>query len=320
MKKGRPFSPEEVLFAPTAQCNLRCAHCFVDRSRGTGKRRLTAEAAVRFLKDCAEHGIERVGFSGGEPFLELPFLASVIKKTVELDMLFDRLMTNGVWWNTEEDCRKALAALCDAGFDGHLGISVDDWHSQDPVKITSFICIAREVFDSDDMFEISAVSDDCGAWPEARLNALAEKLGGRLLLDDGIPCQITVTDSVEIPITAIRYSAPPHDVQAWQSDRWFADDYCEGPGHVLYVHPDGDVAVCCGFANEKKDLIAGTVEDSVESIIASAADNPHIRTCYVEGLASYRKRLEKNGTSFPGKTSDICFFCSWLCDSGLNRK
>ncbi|OQA63214.1 MAG: 4Fe-4S cluster-binding domain-containing protein [Treponema sp.] len=334
MKKGRPFLPEEVIFAPTAQCNLHCAHCFVDRTRGTGTRRLSAENAIRFLENCAESGIERVGFSGGEPFLALSFLTPVISKTVELDLLFDRLMTNGVWWNTEEECRTALEAVYTAGFDGRIGLSIDAWHAQDPGKLAFFIRTAFSVFGHTDLFEISTVSDRQGNWPTEILHAAAHELGAKLILDGTIPTAImTVSHSLKsssgsnpllsesdftIPVTAIRFSAPPGDANAWNAGSWFTDDWCEGPGHVLYVHADESVAVCCGFANERPELIVGSISDPVETLVSTAQGNPHITACYVEGLSSVRKVLEKKGAIFPGKTDDICFFCDWLCNNGLS--
>ena len=64
------FKPEEIIFAPTAECNLVCSHCRVTRIPN----RLETAAAVAFMKSCRPHGVERVrlqrrgAFSAGRIF------------------------------------------------------------------------------------------------------------------------------------------------------------------------------------------------------------------------------------------------------------
>ena len=43
------FKPEEIIFAPTARCNLACAHCRVSRV----PEELAAADAVAFLREAA---------------------------------------------------------------------------------------------------------------------------------------------------------------------------------------------------------------------------------------------------------------------------
>jgi hypothetical protein len=127
-------------------------------------------------------------------------------------------------------------------------------------------------------------------------------------MDDG--------SGIDIPIQAIPYSPPHDDGAAWEASAWFADDWCAGPGNVLYVHPDGAVAVCCGFANERDELIAGHISEGAEALVAAARGNAHVRACYETGLGAWREKLSADGIKFPGKTGDICQFCDWLCVTG----
>ncbi len=345
---GKPFDPKEVIFAPTATCNLACGHCRVNRNRGKGARWLTTEAAVNFLRDCAAHGIERVGFSGGEPFLEPDFLAAVCADAVDLGLEFDRLMTNGTWFKGEEDLRDTLETLYDSGFDGKIGLSLDDWHGQEPERVALFIDVANDVSGRNDAVEIDSALSRDGLWPAelleatvAALNArieaerdgsrLARFRGVRLLREDGVPRALEDAiyrenaaagmddgGGLRIPITGIPYSRGINDADAWKSPEWFRDDFCEGPGNVLYVHPDGIVAACCGFANERPELALGSVEDGVEALVAAGRSRPYVRACYETGLGEYRKELEAKGIEFPGKTDDMCFFCDWVCGKGLS--
>ncbi len=108
------FEPTQIIFAPTTRCNLECSHCRVTRTDDE----LSVEDAVRLLESCVTHGVDRIGFSGGEPFLRAEFLLEVCKAAVEQGMYFDRIMTNGVWFADEVELREKLQPLFDAGFDG----------------------------------------------------------------------------------------------------------------------------------------------------------------------------------------------------------
>lgn len=343
------FKPEEIIFAPTARCNLACAHCRVARV----PEELAAADAIAFLREAAERGIERLGFSGGEPFLRPDFLRELCAEALSLGLLFDRLMTNGAWWRDEAELEETLGSLAEAGFDGVIGLSVDRWHGSTAGRILPFIEAAHRAFGRLDCVEIaSVISPDDGPLLET-LGAVAAALGGELLLSGGEPEAIVPArgraargaraegESLSIDIVRIPYSAAGEAGGAeggasgegatgegaaggaaapgpWTAKEWFEDDFCAGPGNVLYVHPNGKVAVCCGFANENEELIVGRIPgDGIDAILARAAASPRVRACYETGLGEVRKRLEAGGLAFPGKTADLCFFCDWLCKKGL---
>ncbi len=322
---GAPFNPKEVIFAPTAACNLHCAHCRVDRTRGAGAARLTAERAIPFLRDCAERGIERVGFSGGEPFLALDFLVALCAETVSLDLYFDRLMTNGDWYRDEAHLRKALEAVYDAGFDGTVGLSLDRWHGQESGRVALLIARVADISGRNDGIEIDCALNADGSYPVELLEDVARALKGlgfpeaALVRDYGVPAAIADGRGLRLPITGIPLSRGADDPAAWNAEEWFKDDWCLGPGNVLYAHADGSVAACCGFANERPELALGTVDDPVEALIAAGLSGNHTRLCYQTGLATHRAELEARGFRFPGKTGDMCFFCDWLCAHDPNK-
>jgi len=124
------FRPSEIVFSATSRCNLCCAHCFVSRS----EENYDVKYALNFVENCSENGIDRVGFSGGEPFLSLDFVCEICKKVVEKELFFGRIMTNAVWWNTEIELCEKLNLLLDSGFDGKITISLDKFHNQDIEK------------------------------------------------------------------------------------------------------------------------------------------------------------------------------------------
>ncbi|MFA6508596.1 MAG: radical SAM protein [Treponemataceae bacterium] len=331
------FKPEEIIFAPTGRCNLSCAHCRVPRVPGP----LSADDAISLLRSVREHGVDRVGFSGGEPFLEMDFLCGVTKAAVELDFIFDRAMTNADWWRDETDLRRSLNALFDAGFDGKFGVSVDTYHAQDLSRLVVFFNAVFDIWGRRDCCEIvwTTSPDDSGLLN--KFGILADALNGELVLEDGRPLVINGNNSngddpdaapddeyseesgfddpnaLSILFDRILFS-PSAEEAAWSDANWFTDDFCAGPGNVFYVHPDGRIAVCCGFANESDALVVGKLgTDDFESLMRNAGTSAYVRICYEKGLGAERLRLENSGTRFPGKTADLCVFCDYLCKKGF---
>jgi len=304
------FRPDEILFSPTTRCNLRCLHCDVRRT----KDRLSARQASRFLKSARRYGVKRVGFTGGEPFLEARFLCTVTKSAIASGMLFNRIMTNGVWFKNKEGLYRSLSDLHDAGYDGSICLSVDAFHKQGTERLSLFIKTAREIWDRDDSVTIARVKGIRDKATDGMLIRLARSLGAKAIGLEGRHPFIKGHGLV-IKILSIELSPTGkagHIKNAW-GRRWFKDDYCEGPGNVLFVLPNGDVKPCCGYATDNKELTIGNIKrHSVKDILRNAERNRLARTIFSSGLGEIRKRLESKGVRFPGKTSNHCYFCDFL--------
>lgn len=311
------FKPIEIIFSSTVECNLHCPHCFVNRDT----QNLSIEKASRFLESCKNTSIERVGFSGGEPFLYPDFLVALCEKTIQMDLLFDRIMTNGVWWNTEEELTATLERIYNAGFDGKIGLSFDSFHGQDIKKITLFIKAVYNIWQEGDVLEIQSVVNKEN--PEDTKEIIEKLLQALPILEEYTPEYdiernntgiITLQNNTYfLPIYRFNQSYLSSKGQ-WNDKKWFIEDYCQGPGHVLYVQASGKISPCCGFANENPALQIGNIEDDFKVIMEHANKNPMIQTCYVTGLEAKRKELEKQGHVFPGKTEDMCMFCDYICN------
>ncbi|MCR4741613.1 MAG: radical SAM protein [Treponema sp.] len=303
--KGVKFSPEEVIFSVTQACNLRCGHCFVSKS----PKNLDIQKAKDFLTTCIQSPVQRIGFSGGEPFLNLEFLIEITKFAVEHDFIFDQIVTNGDWWQEEEDLCQKLQKLYDAGYDGKFALSWDTFHGQKSERMEIFISAVQELFGPESI-NIQRVLDKGGeSLPLARTLSLATPSSG------GSTSPATPPG---IKVYSLEQTFPSKDKRAWQAKKWFKDDYCQGPGQILYVHTDGNIAPCCGFANENPQLFIGRIEDSYQEIMEKAENNELVKICYQEGLGHYRKRgfkkiLKKKKIKMPGKCSDICSFCDYVC-------
>ena len=296
------FVPTEIIFAATTLCNLHCPHCFVRRT----EQKLNPQAALNFLASCLSSKncqIDKVGFSGGEPFLAQNFLFTVIPFARKKDFMFDQIMTNGIWWKDEYELRTVLQITQDLGYDGKIGLSYDNFHGQEYEKIRRFCTVANEIF-GEECLSVQAVADpllndEDTEKLEGELNALWEDFSAEIFI---LPQTFTGTDE-----------------RGWQSRKWFKEDYCEGPGQILFVHPDGNIAPCCGFANENPALFIGNISDTFDEVMEKAGKNQMIKNCYEKGLLKCAKEAEPT-LVFPGKgrTDDICTFCDWLCKNGQN--
>jgi glutamine cyclotransferase len=98
----------------------------------------------------------------------------------------------------------------------------------------------------------------------------------------------------------------------WGS-RWFKEDRCRGPGNVFMVEPSGDVKPCCGYASDSKEFTIGNIrKDTARDMIRRFDKEGVPGSIFRIGLSRIRKRLEKLGIKFPGRSDNHCFFCSYI--------
>lgn len=320
------FYPEEVIFAPTAVCNLNCAHCFAHVPPSAQKEALSAESVCAFLSSCFEAGREDilVGFSGGEPFLRLDFLCKVSAFAVEKGFLFSRVITNGVFGASTAERESALEKLFDSGFDGKIALSFDSFHGQNANDAARFIRSSLDISGDSTAVElwsaIPANSSDTAFFAVFQKTAALLGAEARVSLERFMkPCRFLLIGSdFAVPVYRFRQSLPAGKL-FWSAKRWFADDFCEGLGRCFFVHPDGNIAPCCGFANDRPALLIGHIADGHTALMEKALRSPAVRICQGTGLSAFRKQLEARGIKFPGKTKDQCAFCGWLLENGFLR-
>lgn len=312
----RGFSPDEIIFSCTTACNLHCAHCFVNRNPC----KLDINQAVKFLQNSVKSGkINRIGFSGGEPFLYMDFLLALTKEAVSLDIMFDQIMTNGDWWQNEQDLTTTLQNLYNAGYDGKIGLSWDKYHGQTTERMQTFIKTVQTFF-GDESINIQTVLDQGGeSLPLVRTSLRPTPSAGDTPATFAKQNVVSEhSERITPPVYTLPRTYPSDDPLAWQARHWFKEDYCQGPGNILYVHADGNIAPCCGFANENPALFIGRITDDFETIMKNAEQNVIVQRCFTEGLSHYRrhelkKDLKARNKKLPGKTSDICTFCDFVC-------
>jgi hypothetical protein len=87
--------PGQLVIQITNHCNGSCPQCGMRREAKIRRVRLPAEAVKQALRDCAEKGVEAVSFTGGEPFINIPEILTLLDYAGGLGIPYLRSGTNG---------------------------------------------------------------------------------------------------------------------------------------------------------------------------------------------------------------------------------
>ena len=98
------YSPGEVVWAVTKQCNLRCKHCSISEE-APGE--LSTEEGFELIEEAAKLGHVKFAFTGGEPLLR-PDIYELIEYAASFDMQVV-MATNGTLI-TDEVAKKLVRA------------------------------------------------------------------------------------------------------------------------------------------------------------------------------------------------------------------
>jgi len=315
----RTFRPNYLSFNGTYQCNLSCAHCCVPIE---WEDRLPIDAAVRFLESAHEAGIRILGFTGGEPFLYPEFVIAVARRAVELGWRFDKVMSNGVWYEDRKHLETVMRDLYATGYSGRIGVSVDKFHPAKTERLKVFCEVVRAVSGRDDALSINYASKARDEGLE-RLHALAKSLDATIGWSDMLRAYMLVSDDISA-VLHWNHLAPVERAErlggGWEWDgAWFEEDFCEGPGQALIVTPKGEVKPCCGFASDLDQLTIGNIhQHDAKQVIARARKHPYVGKLFREGLGALRDEvLARDPKAFPGKSTNHCYVCWYMLTRGL---
>jgi len=129
----------------TDRCNARCKHCAYGCDPHT-KGAMTLDEAREYLGQVAEHPVEVVCISGGEPFLCHEVLLGIVKAAREMGIPGIWAFTNGYWATSIEAARQRLLPLKKAGMT-RLSLSADAFHQEFiPLeRVRDALLVAREL-------------------------------------------------------------------------------------------------------------------------------------------------------------------------------
>lgn len=132
-----------VLLFLTDRCPVGCAHCSVSSTREAPT--ITDFHLFRDILDglCRKPGIELVGISGGEPFVERSGLMLAVETLRQADKLIV-VYTSGVWARGGQAPSWVRSIIADVQL---VFLSFDAFHSQS-INDSAFVCAAATVINA----------------------------------------------------------------------------------------------------------------------------------------------------------------------------
>lgn len=239
-------------------CNARCRSCLWGDLLNQ-KTRMTVRDACAWVDQA--HGLGElrlVGFSGGEPFIQLEEMKEVMRYAQQTYGLPSVAVTNAFWAKTPRVAHEMLAELHGVGL-RQLLLSVDEFHQEwIPLEqVGNALAAAREL-------EIAPTLQCVVTRSSKKLSHYLEELG----VEEGDEIMAS-----EVPCSPIGFAAKL-SAEEFPSHREIPCDYCSLL-QTLIVRPEGSVHLCCGPAFTIPCLTAGNLrQEPLEKIVERAEWNP----------------------------------------------
>ncbi len=116
--------PHNCYLILTANCNMRCLHCYGSYGVDVPKKELSGEEWSSILKDLSNAGIFFVNISGGEPTMHKDFV-KILESLKENEMYF-MLTTNGVF---SDKIRNEILKVKDYILGIQISLDGPDWET-----------------------------------------------------------------------------------------------------------------------------------------------------------------------------------------------
>ena len=295
------FDPYRVNFRFTHHCNIQCAHCYNFSGPKMKSERIATENMVRVVRDMPATGMTNMNLTGGEPFMYLDTVLTLIREARKAGVEAVTIYTNGFFAKTEDGCHKTFARLRDAGFmnevgrnGDHIKVSAGVFHQEFlPFDtIINLIRVYREVFGKNVLVDYEALEN--GAETQVEVE--------RQLRDKG------VADMVEIQFRRITPIGRGAQFDPKLS-HWPAESFrnCLVIDEIVF-DPDGSVLPCCGMNFGNQGIVIGDIgNDSLSSLFRRLENNPILQ--YITNKP-IRDLLEYRGMTPAAKGyADLCTLC-----------
>lgn len=284
----------------TLACPLECAHCITNSSPRV-RDEMSLGEALGYVRD-ADHVIDHISVTGGEPFLKFPRLAEIVKQAKSQKYIVF-VMTSGYWGRNKARAAALLRQLRDHGLD-MVGISLDRFHLR-------FVDERRCV-------NICEICDDLGLRTAVRVIAAKDDDYG-----DHVK-RILAHTRAEVHVNYLVRLGRASELadSAFNTCRHPPRETCETVTAADVV-PGGVVYACCGpglYMTESNPLVLGNArEERLSHILARGLANPFMKTINVRGPVGLLEDLQAHGLGHLVKTraryTDACQLCLDICNS-----
>lgn len=252
---------------------------------------MSIDLGIKAIDEAAKLGAEWISFTGGEPFLELDLLETLIAHANERGLKTE-IVSNGFWAETPEKAESILVPLWGSGLDV-LNLSIDDFH-QEHVPIFN----VKNAYETAKRLGIkivimTATSKNNRITAEKIPELLQDE---KILIIGGSRVRDPNALLVETPVTPAGRGESIKDHEY----TLMTEIQCSAALRDIGIGPDGAVFPCCGSLATRISL--GNIKDSTLKDILNKAKKH-------EFLASIRK-----GTPISGVFTTKCHACVSLVE------
>ncbi|MCX8136425.1 radical SAM protein [Pyrobaculum aerophilum] len=211
------------------KCNFLCKHCSV--GAGPFHDELLPIETIEKVLDQAYFisSIKVVAAAGGEPTLYLSHLRTLLKKAADLSFI-TRVVTNAWWASTPQRAYHFLDDLRALGLE-ELNISYDDFHDEWLSRYGGWRNIVNAVRAAVDLGLRTVI-----AVVRAKNSLITANVIRERLKLEGLDNKVLILEDFLSPTSRAKGLETVINVSGYG---------CGDVGH-LSVHPNGDVAFCCG--------------------------------------------------------------------------
>ncbi|HEY9103650.1 radical SAM protein [Chitinimonas sp.] len=274
----------------TWACDIRCAHCSQDHVRT----HLDLAVAKQAIEGLLRHGeINRLSFTGGEPFLRFDAMLELARFGAQADLKFG-IVTNARWAKSAEKAHQRLAQLAEHGLDV-LVISHDEFHEAFvPDEAIAHLLNAAEQLGVATQFYVSR--NDTTPIPLIQ-QCLSERFGvagDQVLVRDVVP----LGHGAALPISTLARSY-------FEQDR-------ECPVRNEYnLWPDGEMLPCCSAGTHIGLSLGNLQHDSIDTLVARRRQSRLLGMLHRHDMAELVLRLpEPIGTRLASQNYvSACHLC-----------
>lgn len=303
------YQPNVVEIEMSHLCNLRCPGCAIINDIKTAKYKLTDETILDVLKQAKREGINYYGLTGGEPFVNLDILKSIIEKA-PLDLI--KINTNGYIFSSTEKAKKIIKELKDHGFGirnkkikAYLNVSVGQQTIQGiPLENAVYALMAiTEVYENNEVgFALKVFYPDLEFenYIVEKFLRIYKKITKKDFDHSQHLIKLTTADIRECSTALITgYSDNQTDtIKNLINYYWdlvslncnFQEEKGTVKGQRLFIRANGDVFTCSGFSHVF--LLGNIYKETIKNMLQKANKDLAIKAVFNGGLKKILKLAE----------------------------
>lgn len=255
------FQVDRVNLRFTYHCNLTCRHCYNSSGPDLKNVRIPLERMRYIIEQMPLVGIRKLNITGGEPFLYLSDIISLVSFARDHGITQISIFTNASWAIDSDRTRKILLSLKESGF----GMSLDFIKASAGVYHQEFVSVERVLLLAEEYFSIfeQPLHIDFESPNENNL----EEIKMRNLLEAR-----NLTEKVIIKFRGIAPLGRGQFLRDIQEPLPLSHSACTSINQLVF-DPDGSVRPCCGLNADNFGIIIGKSHKLVE-LVKSLQNNP----------------------------------------------